>query len=274
MKKIFILLLSLISFHAFALQLGDQVPNFSAETTKGNINFYDWSNNKWVVLFSHPGDFTPVCTTELAQVAYLQPDFQSRDVKLIGLSVDSLEDHKEWIPHVNSFKNQINQELSLENSLNKITSLFDDRPDVDYPIIADTSMDIAKLFDMIHPNANPNESAFGIKHKATIRSVFIIDPHQKIQTILTYPMHVGRNFDEIIRTIDALQVAAKYKVSTPANWQPGDDVIVPNYITNDMIKDHYDTEDFTQYQDYLRMIEHPGFFKGNKNRSKSGINKK
>ena len=272
--KFFLVILVFICMPLSALQIGDTAPNFNASTTQGKLNFYNWSQNHWVVIFSHPGDFTPVCTTELAQVAYLQPDFESRNVKLLGLSVDSLEDHKEWIPHVNSYKDQIKQELSLENSLNKITSLFDDRPDVNYPIIADTSMDIAKLFDMIHPNANPNESAFGIKHKATIRSVFIIDAEKKIQTILTYPMHVGRNFDEIIRTIDALQVAAKYKVSTPANWQPGDDVIVPTYITNDMIKEHYGTNNFTQYQDYLRMIEHPGFFKGNKNRNKSRINNK
>jgi len=274
MKLLLIPFLILFNCIGHALQIGDMTPDFDASTTKGDLNFYKWSKDSWVVLFSHPGDFTPVCTTELAYAAFLQPEFTDKNVKLIGLSVDSLEDHKEWIPHVNAYKDKIKTEFSLEKSLDKFTDVFKSRPDVDYPIIADTSMEIAKIFDMIHPNANPNESAFGIKHKATIRSVFIISPDKKVQTILTYPMHVGRNFYEILRTVEALQVADKYKVSTPANWNPGDDVIVPTYITNDMIEEHYSTSEFTEHQKYLRMIEQPGFYQGNKNRNKSRIYKK
>ena len=274
MKLLLIPFLILFNCIVHALQIGDMTPDFDANTTKGDLNFYKWSKDSWVVLFSHPGDFTPVCTTELAYAAFLQPEFADKNVKLIGLSVDSLEDHKEWIPHVNAYKDKIKTEFSLEKSLDKFTDVFKSRPDVNYPIIADTSMEIAKIFDMIHPNANPNESAFGIKHKATIRSVYIISPDKKIQTILTYPMHVGRNFYEILRTVDALQVADKYKVSTPANWNPGDEVIVPTYITNDMIEEHYSTNDFTEHQQYLRMIEQPGFYQGNKNRNKNRIYKK
>ena len=274
MKYLLIPFLILFNCIGHALQIGDVTPDFDASTTKGNLNFYKWSKDSWVVLFSHPGDFTPVCTTELAYAAFLQPEFADKNVKLIGLSVDSLEDHEEWIPHVNAYKDKIKTEFSLEKSLDKFTDVFKSRPDVDYPIIADTSMEIAKIFDMIHPNANPNESAFGIKHKATIRSVFVISPDKKVQTILTYPMHVGRNFYEILRTVEALQVADKYKVSTPANWNPGDEVIVPTYITNDMIEEHYSTSEFTEHQKYLRMIEQPGFYQGNKNRNKSRIYKK
>lgn len=242
-KLLSFIILFLITFNTGALQLGDTVPNFKAVTTEGDITFNDYAKGSWVLLFSHPGDFTPVCTTELARVAYLQPDFQARNVKLLGLSVDSLEDHKEWVPHVNAFKDIIDP--------------IEKRPNVAYPIIADKDLNIAKIFNMIHPNANPNESAFGLKKKATIRSVYIIDDKQKIQTILTYPMHVGRNFDEILRTIDALQLAEKVSIATPANWHNGDMVVVPNYITNDMIEEKYGTKDFVEYQTYLRMIKQP-----------------
>lgn len=274
MKLIIIPFLILFHSLSYALKIGDVTPNFNASTTKGDLDFYNWSKDSWVVLFSHPGDFTPVCTTELAYAAFLQPEFGDINVKLIGLSVDSLEDHEEWIPHVNAYKDKIKTEFSLEKSIDKLTDVFKSRPDVDYPIIADTSLEIAKIFDMIHPNANPNESSFGISHTATIRSVFIISPDKKVQTILTYPMHVGRNFYEILRTVEALQVSDKFKVSTPGNWNPGDDVIVPTYITNDMIEEQYSTNEFTEHQKYLRMIEQPGFYQGNKNRNKSRIYKK
>ena len=267
-KKIILLVALLLSNILNALQLGDAVPNFKANTTKGEINFKEWSKGSWVLLFSHPGDFTPVCTTELARVAYLQPDFEKRNVKLIGLSVDSLEDHKEWIPHVNKFKDQIKENKSLDAIIADPGSIMNEHPDLDFPIIADTDLKISKIFNMIHPNANPNESAFGLKHKATIRSVYIINDQQKIQTILTYPMHVGRNFDEILRTIDALQLSEKYSVATPANWHNGDMVVVPNHITNDMIEEKYGTKDFIEYQNYLRMIEQPGYYAGNKSKIK------
>lgn len=268
MKKVLIIIAVFFSSNIFALQIGDKTPNFNAATTKGDLDFYNWSGDSWVILFSHPGDFTPVCTTELAQAALLQPEFTAKNVKLIALSIDSVEDHLEWIPHINEFKNQIKQELSLEKSLDKVTEIFSKKPDLEYPIIADTSLEIAKIFDMIHPNANPNESSFGVSHKATVRSVFFIDPNKKVQSILTYPMQIGRNFEEILRTLDALQIADKYKVSTPANWNDGDDVIVPTYITNDMIEEKYGTEKFIQHQDYLRMIKQPGYYSGNENRNK------
>ncbi|MCU0449795.1 MAG: peroxiredoxin [Bernardetiaceae bacterium] len=178
-----------------ALRLGDVAPNFQATTTEGDIDFYQWAGDSWVVLFSHPADFTPVCTTELGTVAKYRPEFAKRNVKTIAVSVDPLGSHQEWVKDINETQCTV----------------------VDYPLIADPNRTVADLYDMIHPNAIDN---------LTVRSVYIIGPDRKIKLMLTYPASTGRNFDEILRVIDSLQLTAKYSVATPANWTQGQDVIV------------------------------------------------
>lgn len=178
-----------------SLKLGDQAPDFDAPTTQGNINFYNWAANSWVVFFSHPADFTPVCTTELGSVSRYRKEFERRNVKTIAISVDGLDSHVEWIKDINETQHTT----------------------VDYPIIADPDKTIANLYDLIHQNASD---------KNTVRSVFIIGPDKKIKLSLTYPASTGRNFEEIIRVIDSLQLTAAYSVATPANWKQGDDVII------------------------------------------------
>jgi len=258
-------LLSLVLISSIsANQIGDIAPNFTAKTTKGKIDFHNWSKEKWVVLFSHPSDFTPVCTTELAQVAKLQPEFKKRNVKVIALSTDSLEDHNEWIPDINRYKDKIKEKSTLD----KIISNFSKNTDVDFPLISDEKFEVASLYGMYHPNAKPNKGSFGNSSKATIRSVFIIDPKKTIQTILIYPKNIGRNFDEIIRIIDALQLSAKYKVSTPANWQMGDPVIISNDILLEDIQEEFNTDGVKFFEDYLKMVDQPGFF-GGSNESKA-----
>jgi thioredoxin-dependent peroxiredoxin len=178
-----------------ALRLGDVAPNFQATTTEGDIDFYQWAGDSWVVLFSHPADFTPVCTTELGTVAKYRPEFAKRNVKTIAVSVDPLGSHREWVQDINETQCTV----------------------VDYPLIADPDRTVANLYDMIHPNAIDN---------LTVRSVYIVGPDKKIKLMLTYPASTGRNFDEILRVIDSLQLTAKYSVATPANWSQGQDVIV------------------------------------------------
>jgi alkyl hydroperoxide reductase subunit AhpC len=177
------------------LRLGDLAPNFDAETTKGSLNFYDYLGDFWGVLFSHPADFTPVCTTELGTVANYLPDFTKRNVKVLALSVDSLASHLNWIKDIEETQN-----VTLE-----------------YPIIADENKVVANLYDMIHPNANET---------FTVRSVFIVGPDKKVKLTLNYPASTGRNFDELLRVIDSLQLTANYSVATPANWKDGDDVVI------------------------------------------------
>jgi alkyl hydroperoxide reductase subunit AhpC len=247
-----------------ANQIGDIAPNFTAMTTKGEIDFHKWSDGKWVVLFSHPSDFTPVCTTELAQVAKLQPQFKKRNVKVIALSTDSLEDHNEWIPDINRYKDKIKEKSTLD----KIINNFSKNTDVNFPLISDEKFEVASLYGMYHPKAKPNEGSFGNSNKATIRSVFIIDPKKTIQTILIYPKNIGRNFDEIIRIIDALQLSSKYNVSTPANWQMGDPVIISNDIPLEDIQEKFNTDGVKIFEDYLKMVDQPGFF-GGSNESKA-----
>ena len=178
-----------------SLRLGDLAPNFEADTTQGHINFYDWLGDSWAMLFSHPADFTPVCTTELGKTALLKGDFAKRNVKVIAVSVDDLESHNRWVPDINEVNNV----------------------EVNFPIIADGDRNVATLYDMIHPNAS---------EKTTVRSVFVIGPDKKIKLTLTYPASTGRNFLELLRVIDSLQLTANYQVATPADWQDGDDVIV------------------------------------------------
>ncbi|RRB07299.1 peroxiredoxin [Larkinella rosea] len=189
-----------------ALRLGDIAPDFTAETTAGTLQFHEWLGNSWGLIFSHPADFTPVCTTELGRTAQLKDEFEKRGVKVIAVSVDPLESHAEWVKDINETQNTT----------------------VDFPLIADKDRHVAELYDMIHPNAS---------EKATVRSVFVIGPDKKIKLTLTYPASTGRNFLEILRVIDSLQLTANYQVATPADWKQGDDVIVvPAVSTEDAIK--------------------------------------
>ena len=208
-----------------SLHLGDIAPNFSAETTQGPINFHEWINNSWVMLFSHPADFTPVCTTELGKTALLAGDFAKRGVKAIAISVDDLDSHNKWVPdieEVNSVK-------------------------MNFPIIADPEKKVALLYDMIHPNAS---------EKATVRSVFVIGPDKKIKLTLTYPASTGRNFTEILRVIDSLQLTANYQVATPADWVNGDDVIIVPAVSNEDAVAKF-PKGFTSVKPYLRKTPQP-----------------
>ena len=178
-----------------ALRLGDTVPDFEADTTEGKIKFHEWLGDKWGVLFSHPKDYTPVCTTELGYVAKIKPEFEKRGVKVIGLSVDPLKDHQGWINDINETQNT----------------------KVNFPMIADADRKVSVLYDMIHPNASEN---------FTVRSVFVIGPDKKVKLTLTYPASTGRNFDELLRVIDSLQLTSNYQVATPVNWKSGEDCII------------------------------------------------
>jgi alkyl hydroperoxide reductase subunit AhpC len=209
-----------------ALRIGDTVPNFSQASSEGEINFYDWAGDSWVVLFSHPADFTPVCTTELGQVAKLKPEFDKRNVKVLALSVDDVDSHKGWIGDINETQN---------------TS-------INYPILADPDRKVSDLYDMIHPNAN---------NTLTVRSVFIIDPQKKLRLTFTYPASTGRNFDEILRVIDSLQLTDDYSVATPANWQDGEDVvIVPSLKDPEVLKEKF-PKGYEVVKPYLRMTPQP-----------------
>jgi alkyl hydroperoxide reductase subunit AhpC len=185
-----------------SLHIGDTVPDFTVETTKGKISFHDWAGDSWVFFFSHPADFTPVCTTEMGKTAKLSQQFAARNTKALGLSTDTVAEHLKWIDDVNDTQNT----------------------DLQFPIVADKDLQIAKLYDMIHPNQSDTQA---------VRSVFIIDPKKKLRLTMTYPMNVGRNFDEILRVIDALQLADKERVATPADWRPGEKVIIPLSIAGE-----------------------------------------
>ena len=185
-----------------SIRLGDEAPNFTAETTEGKIDFHQWLGDKWGILFSHPADFTPVCTTELGVAAKSKKDFDKRNVKMIAISVDPMDSHKTWINDINETQHTT----------------------VNFPLIADPDKTIANMYDMIHPNASD---------KTTVRSVFIIGPDKKVKLTLTYPASTGRNFDEIIRVIDSLQLTANYSVATPVNWKNGDECIIVNSVSNE-----------------------------------------
>jgi alkyl hydroperoxide reductase subunit AhpC len=206
------------------LRLGDTAPNFNAMTTQGEIDFHEWGGDSWVVLFSHPADFTPVCTTEIGRAASLGSEFERRNAKRIVLSVDPIDDHQKWVGDVEETQNTT----------------------MDYPIIADPEREVAEMYDMIHPNEDS---------KATVRSVFVIDPNKKIRLTLTYPPAIGRNFDEILRVIDALQVSDQYDVATPVNWNKGERVVVkPSISTEDAKKKFKDVEEL---RPYLRLTPDP-----------------
>lgn len=205
------------------LRLGDTAPDFSIDTTKGKINFHEWIGDSWCFFFSHPADFTPVCTTEMGRTAQLAQEFAARNVKPLGLSTDTVEEHLKWIEDVNDTQN-----TKLE-----------------FPIVADPDLKVSKLYEMIHP---------GESTTAAVRSVFIIDPNKKIRLTLTYPMSVGRNFDEILRVIDALQLNDSAKVATPADWRKGDKVIIPPSISNEAAKDIF-PQGWEEIRPYLRITK-------------------
>ena len=208
-----------------SLRLGDDAPNFKAKTSQGEIDFYDYLGNSWGVLFSHPADYTPVCTTELGKTASLKAEFDKRNVKVMALSVDSVESHKGWI-------NDINETQNVK---------------VNFPIVGDENREIALAYDMIHPNASLT---------ATVRSLFIIGPDKKIKLMITYPASTGRNFQEILRVIDSLQLTANYSVATPADWKDGEDVIVVPAIKTEDIPAKF-PKGFTQVKPYLRTTPQP-----------------
>ncbi|MCF0051550.1 peroxiredoxin [Dyadobacter sp. LJ53] len=208
-----------------SLRLGDIAPDFEANTTQGQIKFHEWLGDSWGLLFSHPADFTPVCTTELGKTALLQGEFEKRNVKVLAVSVDDIDSHNRWIPDINELSNT----------------------EVNFPIIADEGRKVAELYDMIHPNAS---------EKSTVRSVFIVGPDKKIKLTLTYPASTGRNFNEILRVVDSLQLTANYSVATPADWKDGDDVIVvPAVSTEDAQKKF--TKGLNIVKPYLRYTPQP-----------------
>ena len=257
--KILVILFILFTLQANALQIGDKAPNFKADTTLGELDFYDWSQGQWVILLSHPGDFTPVCTTELAEAAKLQPLLKKKNAKILTLSADSVEDHLEWVEVINNYKNKTTSKDDLKNLLLGIEG----DTDINFPIISDPDLKVATLYGMYHPNAKPNAGSFGELNKSTIRAVFIIDPKKNIQAMLTYPKNIGRNFNEIIRTLEALQVSSDLNVSTPANWEFGDDVIVSNDIPDEDIKEKYEVDEYNVFETFLRTIKQPGHYDGN-----------
>ncbi|MFP4560723.1 MAG: peroxiredoxin [Thiohalorhabdus sp.] len=206
-----------------ALHLGDTAPDFEIETTKGTIKFHDWIGDSWCFFFSHPADFTPVCTTEMGRTAQLAKEFEARNVKPLGLSTDTVEEHVKWIEDVNETQN---------------TTL-------DFPIVADADLKISKLYEMIHPEESST---------AAVRSVFIIDPKKKIRLTMTYPMSVGRNFDEILRVIDALQVGDAHGIATPADWTKGDKVIIPPTVSNEEAQKRF-PQGFEELKPYLRLTK-------------------
>jgi len=217
-----------------ALQLGDIAPDFEADTTEGRIRLHDYVDNGWVVFFSHPKDFTPVCTTELGYMAKIKHEFDKRGVKLLGISVDSVEDHQRW-------KQDIKDVSGAE---------------VNYPMIGDPDLSVAKLYGMIHPNVTGTAKGRTAADNATVRNVFIIGPDKKIKLIITYPMSTGRNFDEVLRVIDSLQLTANKSVATPVNWKQGDDVIILTSVSDDAAKEKF-PGGWKTLKPYLRLVPQP-----------------
>ena len=215
------------------LRIGDEAPDFTAQTTEGPIHFHDWIGDHWAILFSHPKDFTPVCTTELGYMAKLKPEFEKRNTKVIGLSIDPVEDHTRWAKDIEETQGTA----------------------INYPMIGDPDLTVAKLYDMIHPNASGAQPRTPADN-ATIRSVFIVGPDKKIKLILTYPMTTGRNFNEILRAIDSIQLTAKHQVATPANWQQGDDVIIVPAVSNEEAAQKY-PDGWKTIKPYLRVVPQP-----------------
>jgi alkyl hydroperoxide reductase subunit AhpC len=217
-----------------ALHIGDEAPDFTAETTQGTIRFHEWIGNGWAILFSHPKDFTPVCTTELGYMARLKPEFDKRGTKILGLSIDPVADHSRWAKDIEETQGHA----------------------PNYPIIGDADLRVAKLYDMIHPNAAAKTEGRTAADNATIRSVFVIGPDKKIKLMLTYPMTTGRNFDEVLRVLDSLQLTAKHTVATPVNWKPGEDVIIPPAVSEEQAKQKF-PGGWKTVKPYLRIVAQP-----------------
>ncbi|GMV10544.1 MAG TPA: peroxiredoxin [Gemmatimonadaceae bacterium] len=207
------------------VRIGDVAPDFTADTTQGPVHFHQWKEGRWAILFSHPRDFTPVCTTELGAVAKLMPEFAKRNTRVIGLSVDPVESHHKW-----------------ESDIEDVTGNA-----VNFPMIADPDHQVSTLYDMIHPNANDTQ---------TVRSVFVIGPDNRVKLMLTYPASTGRNFDEIVRVLDSLQLTANFSVSTPADWQPGEDVIISNALSDEEATQRF-PKGFVKKKPYLRVTPQP-----------------
>jgi alkyl hydroperoxide reductase subunit AhpC len=215
-----------------AVRIGDIAPDFTAETTEGTIQFHQWIGDKWAILFSHPKDFTPICTTELGYMARLKPDFDLRNTKVIGLSADPVSDHVKWLGDIKETQGYA----------------------VNYPLIGDSSLTVAKLYDML-----PAEAAEGKRtavDNATVRSVFVIGPDKKVKAMIVYPMSTGRNFDEVLRLLDSLQLTAKHTVATPVNWKSGQDVIIPTSVSDEDAKKKYPMG-FQTHKPYLRTVAQP-----------------
>jgi alkyl hydroperoxide reductase subunit AhpC len=217
-----------------ALHLGDEAPDFEADTTEGRIKFHDWIGDSWAVLFSHPKDFTPVCTTELGYMAKVKPDFDARNVKIIGLSVDALDNHEAWAKDIEDTQGTA----------------------PNYPIISDSDFNVSKLYDMLPADTSGDAAGRTPADNQTVRNVFVIGPDKKIKLILVYPMTTGRNFDEVLRVIDSLQLTAKHKVATPVNWQQGDKVIIAGSVSNDQAKEIY-PDGWEEPRPYIRLVPQP-----------------
>jgi alkyl hydroperoxide reductase subunit AhpC len=217
-----------------ALHIGEEAPDFTAETTQGSIHFHDWIGNGWAILFSHPKDFTPVCTTELGYMARLKEEFAKRNCKVIGLSIDPVTDHKKWSKDIEETQGYA----------------------VNYPIIGDHDLKVAKLYDMIHPHASGTSEGRTAADNQTVRSVFVVGPDKKIKLMLTYPMTTGRNFDEVLRVLDSMQLTAKHQVATPVNWKQGGDVIIAPSVSDEEAKKKY-PGGFKTLKPYLRLVSQP-----------------
>ena len=217
-----------------ALQIGDVAPDFEAETTEGRISFHDWIGDSWAVLFSHPKDFTPVCTTELGYMAKIKPDFDRRNVKIIGLSVDPVDKHEKWSEDIADTQGHA----------------------PNYPMIGDVDFNVSKLYDMLPASTSGDPAERTPADNQTVRNVFVVGPDKKVKLILVYPMTTGRNFDEVLRVIDSLQLTAKHKVATPVNWQQGDDVIIAGSVSNDEAKETY-PDGWKEPRPYIRIVPQP-----------------
>ena len=216
------------------LQIGAEAPDFEAETTQGRIRFHDWIGTSWCVLFSHPKDFTPVCTTELGYMARIKPEFDKRDVKIIGLSVDSVDRHGKWAEDIRETQGTA----------------------PNYPMIGDPDLSVSKLYGMLPASAGATSEGRTPAENQTVRNVFVIGPDKKIKLVLVYPMTTGRNFDEVLRVIDSLQLTAKHRIATPVNWKPGEDVIIAGSVTDDEAKTIY-PDGWTAPKPYLRIVPQP-----------------
>lgn len=217
-----------------SLRINAEAPDFTAETTAGTIRFHDWIGSSWAVLFSHPKDFTPVCTTELGYMAGLKPEFDRRDAKIIGLSVDPVGNHGQWAKDIEETQGHA----------------------VTYPIIGDPDLKVAKLYDMLPADAGDTANGRTAADNATVRSVFVIGPDKKVKATLTYPMSTGRNFDEVLRLLDSIQLTAKHSVATPVNWRPGQDVIIPPAISDEAAKQKF-PNGWKTVKPYLRVVAQP-----------------